>query len=128
MKDRNGKISSADIVNGRVSSSNMGLSYLYCPENLDKSENSNTSNDLSDDPYNHLLLGHCSLDVGFQVIVCTCSSIIESYLDKSIIKRGNQLPGQLTQEQHQQDVSCGDDNAWHQGHGQAVLVKLLWYP
>merc|ERR1711892_1538711 len=46
MEDRYSEVSSANIVDRRMGTANMGLSNFNGPQNLDKPEDSNASNDL----------------------------------------------------------------------------------
>lgn len=61
MEHWHGQVGSAHIVDGGVSSANMGLGNFNAPEDLDESEHGHASNDLGNSPHNGLLLGHGAL-------------------------------------------------------------------
>merc|ERR1719419_609149 len=75
IKNWNSKISGADIVDRIVSTPNVSFSNLNSPQNLDQSEDSNSTNDLADDSYDDFLFSHGTLDVSLKVVVCASRGI-----------------------------------------------------
>ena len=71
VQDGDGQISGADVVDGGVGSSHVSLGNLNAPEDLNKTEHSHPTDDLSDGSDNGLLLRHVALHAGLKVIVRT---------------------------------------------------------
>jgi len=75
VEDRYCEVSSADIVDGGVRSTNVCLCEFNSPKNLNQTEDSDTSDDLGNSADNCFLLGHIAFNARLKMIVWAGSGI-----------------------------------------------------